>query len=99
MWWTGVFQQAPSRKCSARLDALHLDASLTALNLARRKLYDGLESQLTLKGLSVGKKCRALLVHIFKHCSHICHPFIALRAPSRPKGREKLAGVSATLHL
>ena len=60
MWWVGSFQQAPSRKCSARLDALHLDANLTALNHARRKLYDSLESQLMSHGLSVGKACTTL---------------------------------------
>ena len=65
MWWVGLFQQAPSRKCSARLDALHLDANLTSLNLARRKFYDGLESQLTLEGLSVGKRRKALSDHFF----------------------------------
>ena len=69
---------------------------MTALNLARRKLYDSLESQLTSQGLSVGKDGRALSIYTFNSAGPICHAFLDLEAPSRSTRRERPIGITAT---
>ena len=55
-YWVSFYQQKPSRKCSARLDGLAVDANIAQLNSARRALYDSLEARLTAEGLNIGEE-------------------------------------------
>ncbi len=54
-YWLSLYKQTPSRKCSARLDGLAVDANLAYLNHARRAAYDSLEAHLSSEGLNLGK--------------------------------------------
>ena len=55
-YWVSFYKQKPSRKCSARLDGLAVDANIAQLNSARRALYDSLEARLTSEGLNIGEQ-------------------------------------------
>ena len=56
-YWVALYRETPSRKCSARLDGLPVDANLRQLNLARRALYDSFEAHLESEGLNIGELC------------------------------------------